>query len=89
MSLLEAIAAGLPVVATQVGGVPAVMQKTGAGWLSVADDPQALAAALEYAIECPDRIEKGEKARRLVTEIYSSARMSADYEQVYEAILSH
>jgi glycosyltransferase involved in cell wall biosynthesis len=48
-SILEAMAASLPVVATRVGGVPEVVEPSGAGFLVDAADPSALAQAL---VEC-------------------------------------
>lgn len=46
IALLEAMAAGLPAVATRVGGVPAVVTDGREGRLVAAGDPAALAAAI-------------------------------------------
>src|SRR5260221_2626946 len=59
VSLLEALAPGLPVVATKVGGVPDVVARTESGWLSPPGDVAAFTAALEQAIAAPDRLDRG------------------------------
>jgi glycosyltransferase involved in cell wall biosynthesis len=46
VALLEALAAGLPVVATQVGGIPEIVSDPAAGILVPADNPAALGKAL-------------------------------------------
>jgi glycosyltransferase involved in cell wall biosynthesis len=86
LSLLEAIATGLPVVATEVGGVPGIVRTSDSGWLSPPNDPQALLAAMELAICSPQRRERGERARRFVAERYSASRMTADYEKLYQQL---
>ena len=56
--LLEALAAGVPVVATAVSGIPEVIDEA-VGWIVPSDDPEALHAALRDALDRPD-----EAARR-------------------------
>jgi len=52
--LLDAMAAGTPIVATAVGGVPDVLDEGRAGRLVPYDDSPALAAALRSVLEDPD-----------------------------------
>src|SRR6516165_6808478 len=78
LGLLEAIASGLPVVATAVDGVPRIVENTGSGWLCPPNNPQALMAAMEGAMACPDRGERGERSRRLVEQRFSAERMAND-----------
>lgn len=54
-SILEAMAAGRPVVATRVGGVPDAIQDGTTGVLVPPSNPDALAAALLSLIRAPDR----------------------------------
>lgn len=83
LSLIEAIASGLPVVATAVGGVARIVKATDSGWICRPGDLAALSEAMEEALVAPGRRERGENGRRLVNEYYSAARMTRDYEQVY------
>jgi glycosyltransferase involved in cell wall biosynthesis len=87
LSLLEAIASGLPVVATTVGGVPKIVRQTDSGWLSRPGNAEALRDAMESAMNAPERWERPKQAKRLVAEHYSCERMSRDYERLYQELL--
>lgn len=87
LSLIEAIATGLPVVATDVGNVRRMVEITEAGWVCKPDDADALAGALESAVTFNQLREKGEHARLKVSKYYSVERMSSDYEQLYRKLL--
>jgi len=53
VAILEALAAGLPCVATSVGGIPEIVQQLGGCILVPSDSPPKLAAAINQAIEFP------------------------------------
>lgn len=87
LSLIEAIASGLPVVATDVGGVRDIVQNTKSGWLCPPNNTDAFLAAMQSAITCSERRELAERARRLAAERYSAERMARDYERLYQELL--
>ncbi len=79
LTILEAMAAGLPVVATRVGGTPEVVDGA-CGRLVPARDPLALARALAELAVAPDlRRTLGLAARRRVESRFTIARMVEDY----------
>lgn len=76
MVILEAMATGLPVVATCVGAVPDVVRHGVDGLLVEPHDPPALAAALEALIGSPDlRRRMGAAARERAEQRYDVARL--------------
>ena len=87
LGLMEAIASGLPVVATAVGGVPNIVQTTDSGWLCEPNNPEGLAAAMELAMANRDRAALTARARILATQLYSSQRMAADYDGLYRKLI--
>jgi glycosyltransferase involved in cell wall biosynthesis/peptidoglycan/xylan/chitin deacetylase (PgdA/CDA1 family) len=87
-SVMEAMAAGLPVVASDVGGIPELVEDTQTGHLVPPGDSTALAQSLIGLIERPERIEElGRAARRRVEQTYSFGRMVSQFETLYETQL--
>lgn len=84
VALIEAMAAGLPVVATSVGGVPDLVEDERTGLLVPSRDPEALAEALLRLAARPDeRRSFGAAARARVAERYSASRLVDDVEKLY------
>lgn len=84
ISILEAMRAGLPIVATNVDGVPEAVREGENGLLVPRSDPAALADALAKLIESPQlRKSMGEKSRRMYESEFGVDRMLAELDQVY------
>ncbi len=89
LTLLEAMARGLPVVATRVGGNPEVVVDGQTGLLVPAGEPQQLAAAMLALLRDPHRGKlMGQAGRRRVEEHFEVCGMIARYEGLYEQLLS-
>lgn len=83
-ALIEAMAAGLPVVASRVGGIPALIQDGVNGLLVPPADGPALAAALRRIIRDPEEACRlGEKAAGSIGQEYAITSMVRAIESVY------
>jgi len=87
--LLEAQAAGLPVVATRAGGIPEAVAEGVSGVLVPPQDSPALAAAITAVLSDPDeRARLGAGGRAHVAQDFSVPSMVSGNLKVYEALLS-
>jgi glycosyltransferase involved in cell wall biosynthesis len=84
LAVLEAMAAGLPVIATRVGGVPEQIEPGVSGLLVHPDDPRALAREVLRLVESPEeRRRLGAAAADTVAERFTLARQAAELSGVY------
>ena len=82
--LLESMAAGVPVIATRVGGNPELVEHGKTGLLVPPRDPVALAGAICTVLEHPEEAAKFRLAgRRRVAEQFSLERMVRETERLY------
>lgn len=87
-TLLEAMATGLPVVATRVGGNPELVVENVTGQLVPSADIEAMAQALLIYVRDPVlRANHGTAARTLVNQKYSLTAMVNGYLSVYDIVL--
>ena len=85
--VLEACAAGLPVVATDVGGTNEIIEDGVNGYLVPAADPKALASRLLDLVRSRElRHQMGNRGRDLVRTRFSFARQAAAYEELFLAL---
>ena len=89
-TILEAMASGLPVIATQVGGNPELVQASVTGRLVPADAPQAMAQALfDYVCDAQLRDSHGQAGRAIIERQYSLAAMVNAYMATYDTVLRY
>jgi glycosyltransferase involved in cell wall biosynthesis len=86
--LPQAMAAGLPIVATVVDGNAEAVTDGVNGFLTPPGDPQAMAAALMRLLEDPALARKMGKAGRIRAEEFSARKMVSDIAALYEALLA-
>jgi glycosyltransferase involved in cell wall biosynthesis len=86
LAVLEAMLGGLPVVASRVSSLPELVVDGETGILVPPDDPQALAAGIERALEAGDRL--GEAGHRRARKRFSVDRMAEATVAVYEQVLA-
>lgn len=87
LTLLEAMASGLPVVVTNVGGNPEIVRHEREGLLFPRGDVTACAAAFRRLFDDPAFAEQlGASGRRRVSERYQLSRTVDRYEQLYRQL---
>jgi glycosyltransferase involved in cell wall biosynthesis len=86
-TVIEALACGMPVVATAVGGIPEQIIDGQTGFLVPAGDAHALAERLALLMHSPDLVRTmGAVATRDATERFSLERMISSYVQLYKIL---
>ena len=90
VSLLEAMACGVPVVQPRRGAFTEIVEKTSGGLLVEPDDPESLAKGLLRIFQDPSLArELGRNGARGVREHYSAAHMADRALEAYESVLKH
>ena len=87
--VIEGMAAGKPVVATDGGGVPEIMVHNATGLLIPMGNERALADAIGQLLRDPLRArEMGKRGRERASELFTLPRVARSVEQVYEQVLA-
>ena len=87
LTLIEALCAGVPVVASAVGGVPGIIQPTINGLLVAPESPSALAGALTRAAKDIEKLERGARdAAEAIRVRFSADRWARETLELYRKI---
>ena len=87
--VMEAMAAGVPVIASDIPGNRTLVTHGETGLLFPPGDPERLAAAMVTMIERSDaRAEMTRRARAVVERQFSAGRMAEEYSRLYESCLT-
>ncbi|MEW6171997.1 MAG: glycosyltransferase [Bacillota bacterium] len=83
--ILEAMAAGKPVIASEVGGIPEMVQDGVTGFLVPPGDPDALADRLYRLLSHPEEAEEmGKRAKVFAEKFFSPGAYQQAYRQLFE-----
>jgi len=87
-TILEAMASGLPVIATSVGGNPELVAGNSTGILVPSNNPEKMADAIRTYLDQPTLVEKhGKAGRKRVEETFSMDAMVNAYMKVYDDLI--
>jgi len=88
--LLEAMALGIPIVATDISGVRDVLGDQQAGWLTEPSNATALAVTIECALSQPSEAQRRtQAAQHLVETQYSVQLMVQRHLELYQHIVQN
>jgi glycosyltransferase involved in cell wall biosynthesis len=88
MTVLEAMAASKPVIATRVGAIPSVIRDGENGLLVAPKDSEGLRNAVASLLNDPERRRRlGDQAHTWVSQNYTSEAMALKYREMYEEVL--
>ena len=81
---LEAMACGIPVIASNSGGVPEVVKHGECGYLADVGDIETMSKyAIELSNDCQKRDEMGAKGRQIAEKHFSPEQIVSEYEEIY------
>lgn len=90
VAIIESLSAGKPVVATQVGGVPELIEEGKSGFLAEALNVESIAEGLKKALADPEATRAmGVTAQQDTLQKYSVKRLISDIENLYGELLKN
>ncbi|AKG24002.1 glycosyltransferase [Calothrix sp. 336/3] len=88
-TLKEAMAMGLPVIATQHGGIPELVEDNTSGFLVREKDTSAIADRLMYLIQHPEKCqEMGKNGRKHVEKYFEIEKLNDELVRIYQQLIN-
>lgn len=88
-SVIEALAAGLPVIATPQGAIVESVFNNINGYIVDVSNPQQIASKIQYLIDNPTRrLKMGEESKRLYEECFTEQKMVENLSKVFQDVIS-
>ncbi|MFH1769699.1 MAG: glycosyltransferase family 4 protein [Parcubacteria group bacterium] len=84
VSFLEAMAAGVPIIATLVGGIPDFLKDEETGLMCKPDDPQSIVKAIEKLKDDKLKKEIIQNARSLIESEFTWDKIAKQYREIYK-----
>lgn len=88
LTVLEAMAAGLPIIGTAVGAMPELISAAACGWVCPDANPETLAGLLDLAVQGGTHREMGDRARRYARQEHALEKMVSAYGDLFERLLA-
>ena len=89
-SIIEAMGAGMPIIATRVGGIPELVSEGRTGHMFMPEDSQALAHCMDRYLSNPKLTSQlGKRSRETFRRRFTYDRMLANYLSLYDTLLDH
>ena len=88
-AFLEAMGAGVPVIATPVGGIPDFLEDGKTGWFCEVENPKSIAEKINYVLDEKNKEEVSrvvENARKLVEEKYNWNKISEKMKEIFNKL---
>jgi glycosyltransferase involved in cell wall biosynthesis len=90
ISILEAMASGVPVISSDVGGIRELVSHNETGLLVPAGDEKALADAIISTLSNPSKgLEMTKNASRMVEKRFSVNKMVSSYQDLYDRLINN
>ncbi|MBT8220876.1 MAG: glycosyltransferase family 4 protein [Bacteroidia bacterium] len=86
-ALMDAMAAGLPIVATNAGGIGEIVEHQKSGWIADVGSIEGLAQGVRYVLDNPKKVQNWIASGKAMAQNYSACKMASSTLEVYQNVL--